>query len=139
MIKTKYHEIESRVSSVVATLSKFRETGRRQSITFAYWDSFLEAVSVLLRIMRADREANFQLHLDAVLETVPYFALAGRVNYARYTPVYVAEMKALETGQPDMFEHLNKGGFVVRRKKATTFNCVSTDQALEQTINRGLT
>jgi len=44
-------------------------------------------------LLRADREANCQLQLDSVLETVPYFILAEHVNYARYTPVYVAIMK----------------------------------------------
>lgn len=34
------------------------------------------------------------------------------------------------------YQHLLRGGFVVRRKGDISFNCVPTDQALEQTINR---
>ena len=33
------------------------------------------------------------MHIQAMIETVPYFDLAGRINYSRYTPVYIAEMK----------------------------------------------
>ncbi|KAG0713197.1 hypothetical protein GWK47_016726 [Chionoecetes opilio] len=34
-----------------------------------------------------------------------------------------------------MFQHMSEGGFVVKRSERT-FNCVPTDQALEQSINR---
>ena len=65
-------------------------------------------------------------HLQGVTETVPYFMLAGRQNYTRYTPVYIAEMKELEQTQPLMFEHLMQGGFVVRRSENRAFNSVPT-------------
>ena len=136
LVKVKCTEIAKRLSPVSDTLAKFKKEGRGQSSTFAYWDSFLEAVSVLLRLLRADREGDFLLHLDEVLETVPYFHLTGRINYSRYTPVYVLDMKMLEHNHPASYQHLLSGGFVVRRKGDISFNCVPTDQALEQTINR---
>lgn len=95
----------------------------------------MEAADILLKLLRADREANFELHLEAVKDVIPYFFITGRVNYARYTPVYLAEMLALEESAPEMFGHLMNGGFVVRRSDKV-FNCVPTDQALEQSINR---
>ena len=130
LVKVKCTEIAKQLSAMSDMLAEFKKEGRGQSSTFAYWDSFLEAVSVLLRLLRADREGDFLLHLDAVLETVPYFHLAGRINYSRHTPAYVLDMKMLE------HNHSASGGFVVRRKGDISFNCVPTDQALEQTINR---
>jgi len=53
-----------------------------------------------------------------------------------YTPVYVSEMRQLETKQPEMFKFLEQGGFVVRQSNESVFNSVPTDQALEQSINR---
>ncbi len=70
------------------------------------------------------------------METVPLFHMAGRVNYARNTSFYISEMRQLETKQPEMYKFLVKGGFVVRQTKRRKFNCVPTDKALEQTINR---
>ena len=61
--------------------------------------------------------------------------MTGRINYTRYTPVYLAEMLALKETFPDMFAHLINGVFFVKRSEKT-FNCVPTDQALEQSINR---
>ena len=79
-LRTIYADIASQVSRVMETISKFKEYGRKQSATFAYWDNFLDAIGILLRLMRADREANFLLHLDAVLEVIPFFHLAGKIN-----------------------------------------------------------
>ena len=129
-------QLQEKLGSVTDTLSRFQSLGSKQSATFKYWCSFLQACDVLLHLIRADKEADFRLHLDAAMETVPYFILAGRVNYARYTPVYVSEMRQLETKQPEMLKFLDQGGFVVRRSSKSKFNSVPTDQALEQTINR---
>ena len=57
-------------------------------------------------------EANFLMHIQAVIETVPYFVLAGRINYSRYTPVYIAEMKQLEEREPLMYRHMMEGGLL---------------------------
>ena len=48
----------------------------------------------------------------------------------------IAEMKALEKTQPDSYKFMKDGGFVVRHTQERKFNCVATDQALEQTINK---
>ena len=45
-------------------------------------------------------------------------------------------MKQLQQKQPEMYKHLENGGFVVRRSGKIKFNSVSTDQSLEQTINQ---
>ena len=112
-------------------MKKFKDTGREQSSTFRYWISFLNAGDTLLKLLRADREADFEMHLTAVLEVIPYLFLACRSNYARYTPVYVAEMRHLGVSAPRMFQHMSEGGFLVKRSERT-FNCVPADQALEQ-------
>ena len=114
----------------------FTNAGVNQSATFGYWLTFLNGANLLLRILRSEREANFQLHLNCMCEVMPWFRAAGRTNYAKYMPVYVAEMKALEHEQPEAYKFMQQGGFVVRRSEDRNFNCVATDQALEQTINR---
>ena len=68
--------------SVLHTIALFQKEGRQRSAAFAYWASFLEAGDILLWLLRADREANVLMHVEAVKETVLYFVLAGRTNYA---------------------------------------------------------
>ncbi|KAL8601861.1 hypothetical protein ACOMHN_020596 [Nucella lapillus] len=79
--------------------------GRSPSTTFKFWDNFMDSAHIMLRLLRAERDAD--LHLDA-----------------------------LETQQPDAYKQRQSGAFVVRRSPKRQFNCVPTDQALEQTVNR---
>ena len=120
-------DMEDDLVKVHETLDKFCSVGRQQSSTFTDWDSFIEAGELLLRLIRAERNADFNLHLSAAAETIPYFILAGRNKYAKYTPIYVAEMKQLQQKQPEMYKHLENGGFLVRRSGKIKFNSVSTD------------
>lgn len=74
LVKAKCTKIAIKLSAVTETLAKFKKEGRDHSTTFAYWDSFLEAVSVLLQLLRADRTGDFLLHLDAVLKNRALFS-----------------------------------------------------------------
>ena len=117
-------------------IDKFRQHGCQKSKTFAYWDKFLQAGDLLLNLLRAERDANFELHLDATGEAVRWFWAAGRSTYCKFVATYLSDMQSLEEKHPESFKHLQEGGFVVRRSSNHKFNCVATDQALEQTVNR---
>ena len=57
-------------SEHIATLQvlqrEFTAAGRMQSATFAYWETFMQGVGTLLRLLRAERDGLFELHLIAV-------------------------------------------------------------------------
>ena len=57
-------------STVLETIDAFKASGKKQSATFCFWLNFLEAGDVLLKLLRADREANFELHLEAVKDVI---------------------------------------------------------------------
>ena len=96
----------------------------------------MKGARVLLHMLRAERDGIFDLHLNAMCECLPWFRAAGRHNYAKYVPCYITDMKRLQQQHPESYQHLCQGGFVVRRTGHYNFNAVSTDQALEQTINK---
>ena len=124
------------LSAFQEIITKFRAHGREKSETFLYWDNFLQGADILLHLLRAERSGDFELHLNAVCMTLPWFRAADRHNYAKYVPIYVAGMKALENLHPESYQHMAQGGFVVRYTEEHSFNCVATDMALEQTSNR---
>ena len=66
-------DMEDDLVNVHEILDKFCSVGRQQSSTFTYWDSFIEAGELLLRLIRAERDADFNLHFSAAAETIPYF------------------------------------------------------------------
>lgn len=123
------------MTTLQALQQEFTNVGRTQSATFAYWDTFMDGVNILLRLLRAEREGLFELHLIAVCETVPWCRAADRGNYAKYLPGYLNDMVSLQEKHPKSYQYLQEGGFVVRRT-SRRFNAVASDQALEQTINR---
>ena len=127
-------------SEHIATLQVLKRedtaTVRMQSATFAYWETFMQGVGTLLRLLRAERDGLFELHLIAVCETIPWCRAADIGNYVRYLPGYLNDMVTLQQKKPPKFyQYLLDGGFVVRLS-SRRFNDVATDQALEQTINR---
>ena len=57
-----------------------------------------------------------------------------RQNYARWGPVYVAEMMLLPENAPEISKQFQAGKHVVRRSTSNAFNGVWSDLGLEQSI-----
>ena len=81
--------------------------------------------------VRAIREGDFLLYIDALTHIVPWFFGLGHTNYARWTPVYLRDMVFLHGKHPDVFVEFRKGHFVVK-KTAYVFSGIAIDQAHEQ-------
>ena len=54
------------IATLQALQREFIAAGRIQSATFAYWETFMQGVGTLLRVLRAERDGLFELHLIAV-------------------------------------------------------------------------
>jgi len=56
-----------------------------ESRTSRLWvDCLIKPVLIIMMYVRAEREADWPLHLAAVALMLPYFFAAGHVDYARY-------------------------------------------------------
>lgn len=97
--------------------------------------SYIEMVTLLLRFIRATREGDWNLHLACIKDMLPWMFAYDRTNYARYLPVYLCDMLALEQNHPSVHEAVKTGDFVVQRSSWNGFGQVSVDQTIEQTIN----
>lgn len=95
------NEIEDQhMDEVMKSVHLFSTTGSKQSATFAYWFTFMQGVHLLLRMLRAEMDADFELHLNCMVEVLPWFKATGRNNYSKYMPIYVDEMRRLQQQQP---------------------------------------
>jgi hypothetical protein len=63
-------------SEILETVSKFKTLGRQASATFAFWITFLEGATTLLHLIRAEKDADFELHLHTVSEAIPWLMTA---------------------------------------------------------------
>ena len=52
----------------------------------------IKSVFIMMLYVRAERECDWPLHLDAVIQMMPYFYASGYVNYARYGMFYLRSM-----------------------------------------------
>ena len=61
----------------------FCSQGKVVSRLFHFWSNYIDMVMLLRRLIRAEREGLWALHLNAVAEMTAYFSAMERVNYAR--------------------------------------------------------
>ena len=77
----------------------------------SFWISYLDIVEIHLNLLRASREGDWELHLSAIREMIPWcFAY----DNARYLSAYVSEMSHLEEEHTEAFGYVKSGGFSVQ-------------------------
>ena len=72
-------------------LDEFMDMVRKGTMS-SFWMSYVDLVSLLLNLIRASREGNWNLHLLAINELIPWCFVYDRTNYARYLPWYLLQM-----------------------------------------------
>ena len=61
---------------------------------------------------------------------------AAMVNYARYLPVYYADLSNISTQYPDIYNNFLDGRFSVQLGSDNPFGKIPVDQTTEQTVNK---
>ena len=85
----------------------------------------------MLSFVRSYRESNFRLYKESLSSLIPYFFALDHTNYARWLPIHLRDMLALQTKHPEVYEEFEKGNFTVR-KSENKFSNIAIDQAHEQ-------
>ena len=101
-----------------------------------FWMSYVDIVDNLLALIRASRKGNWVLHLHVIQAIHPWCFAYDKVNYARYLPVYLAEVINLQTDHPGVHQGLMAGHFSVQLSGGSTFGRLPVDQTTEVTINK---
>ena len=90
---------------------------------------FMRMFEYLLLFIRATRQQMWELHLASLHELVKYFFAFDMQNYARLTPVYLAEMFLLKETDPCIWNYFDKGYFCVN-KSAVPHAAIGADHAI---------
>lgn len=88
----------------------------------SFWMTYISMVEILLGLLRADREGDWLLHISSIRDMIPWCFAMDRTNYARYLPVYYAQMTHLEVQCPDLYQHFCEGGFSVQLRSNNPFS-----------------
>ena len=84
----------------------------------------------MMLFVRAERVADWSLHLCAVTAMTPYFFAAGHINCSRYGLYYLRSMEYLPE---DILSGFLKGQHVMRHQ-AGLWNGMWSDMFIETTI-----
>ena len=102
---------------------------------FQFWYIALQLELLLLVFIRSLRQANFKLYIDTLHKMLPWFFALNHTNYARWLPVHLRDMSALQQTAPGVFLQFEKGLFTVH-KSPRRFSAIAIYQAHEE--NNGM-
>ena len=123
------------IKSMKDDFDQFASFCSRNSEVCKYWEGFLNLCSLMKSLIVCDRTGNWQGHLQTVQELLPVFLECDSINYLRYASFYLETMRKLPQDNPEIYKEFIKGKFAVKTEKGS-FNAVSPDMKLEQTIQR---
>ena len=103
--------------------------------TASLWIQYLNTIRILRKFFRAERLGNWDLHLEAVSEMLPYLAASGHSLYAKSAIIYFSSMANLPNDHPVVYHHFVEGPHVARRSDRAWAN-LSTDLMIEHVLMR---
>ena len=127
-------DLEADLKDVTSSFDVFVTQRKTKSKMFTFWEEYGSMVNALLQFIKAERTGNWHLHLSTVATLTPYFYAMDRPNYARWLPVYLADMCQLHTKHPQVYQESLNGDHSVS-PFGQPFSRVWSDMALEQSIN----
>ena len=111
--------------------------GKSKNESFRLWLEYCNMVLLLLGFLAAERNFDWKIHLETFQEMTYYDRVFDHYKYVSWGLVYLCEMAELPAKHPALHESFVNGQHIVSRSKSnSSFNCVSTDMALEQSLNR---
>ena len=82
-----------------------------------YWDGLIKLASMLKNLIAADREGDWEGHLQAIQDLLPIFCESGSFNYQRYGSIYLALMRKLPKDYLLIYDQFMKGKVVVKTNR----------------------
>ena len=97
---------------------------------FKYWYNVLQSIKTVFLFIRSFREANFPLFISTIEQLIPLFFALDRVNYSRWSSVFIQDLKELQKMHQPLFEHFVAGYFAVN-SVGLQFSKIAYDQKHE--------
>ena len=110
---------------------------QRESKTGQLWLQYMDMVGLVRKFIKAERTGNWKLHLQTLIEMLPYFAASGHNNYLKSTYLYVQKMIALRETNPDVEQRFLSGLNVIRRSDRYWAG-LSPDLVIEEVFMRSM-
>ena len=109
-----------------------------KSHTAKLWVQYIEYMETLKLFIRAERTANWNLHLIAVERMLNVFAATGHVHYAKSARFYLQMMLELPNDHPWLYKCFTEQGFHAVRRSSRHWAGLWTDLFIEQVLMRSI-
>ena len=118
------------VSDFRSLMNKLNSIASKSRTARLWLDALIWPAFLIMRFVRAGREADWPLHIDILKRMLPYFAAAGQWHYFRYATVYLIKMTKLPK------EPLGKfiDGKHAMRHQNGIWNAIWSDMMIETTV-----
>jgi len=103
-------------------------------LTCKFWVQYHDCVWTLLTFLQSIKENDVPVYVNCLRLMCPLIFTSDRLNYARYLPVYCAQLSQLMSDCPEAYELLKANGLPVRRSSVPACRS-AVDITTEQTIN----
>ena len=87
----------------------FSKTCSERSEICRYWNGILTLIGLLKDFVAADREGNWEGHLQVIEKLLPVFLMSDSINYLRYGSWYLKKMRKLPHEHPEVYKHFQEG------------------------------
>ena len=122
------------VSQVYVLFNEYKNFLGNRSDLAKFWITYLDMIEILLKLVRSSRERNWDMHLSAIHDMIPWCFAYDKINYAKYLSSYYVDMVRLPRTHPTAYEFLNNGGLSVQLSSSNPFGAIPVDQAMEETV-----
>ena len=109
----------------------------QESRTASLWLKFMAMMKILRKFIRGERMGNWELHMQAMYEMLPYLAASGHNLYTKSLHIYLQNMMRLPQTFPEVFRHFSQELHVVRRSDRFWAG-LSADLVIEQVLMRSM-
>ncbi|KAB0797138.1 hypothetical protein PPYR_08132 [Photinus pyralis] len=128
------HLLLNRLLSNFEEIFKTTEASHR---TAKLWCQYWNQVEILKMTIKADRTADWDLHLYCASSMLPYFHAAGHLPYAKSCHLYVQNMLACKHSMhPEDYRRLTKEDCNVVRRNDKYWSGTPLDMIIEQELMR---
>ena len=103
-VSTSIRQLSEDFTKVTEAFERYKATRRTVSEMFAFREEYLAMVNILVQFIKAERTADWDLHLTTVAAMLPHFFAMDRQNYARWLPIYLADMNSLAAAHPRVYD-----------------------------------
>ena len=110
-----FEQFKTKTKFLEQQFNAFSKSCQQKSEVCKYWDGFLDLSSMLQNLIAADREGDWEGHLQAFQDLLPVFCEANCVNYLRYATWYLKKMRKLDQVHAEFLA----GRFVVQTSVGT--------------------